>query len=80
MISKQTNIQQTKKDYCIMSLQLAQILMNKGYELHNTAPNKKFPNLNVYYFYYNDLIEQEVKLYEQNNKRNKFNKAFSNRV
>jgi len=63
------------KDYCIMSLQLAQILMNKGYELHNTAPNKKFPNLNVYYFYYVDSIEQEVKNYEQNNKRNKLNKT-----
>jgi len=63
-----------KKDYCIMSLQLARILMNKGYELHNTAPNKRFPNLNVYYFYHNEYIEQEVKNYEQNNKRNKFKK------
>jgi len=81
----QTNIQQTNanistKDYCIMSLQLARILMDKGYKLHNTAPNKKFPNLNVYYFYYNEFIEQEVKNYEQNNKRNKLNKTFSNRV
>jgi len=78
LMPSQINIQQTnannilQKDYCIMSLQLARILMDKGYELHNIAPNKRFPNLNVYYFYYNEFIEQEVKNYEQNNKRNKF--------
>jgi len=80
---KQMLIKQTQnnfpRDYCIMSLQLAQILMDKGYELHNIAPNKKFPNLNVYYFYYTESIEKEVKEYEQNNKRNQLRKSMLNR-
>jgi hypothetical protein len=68
-----------QKDYCIMSLQLARILMDKGYELHNIAPNKKFPNLNVYYFIYTESIEKEVREYEQNNNKNQLRKLMLNR-
>ena len=65
MIPKQ--IEEIKpKDYCIMSQKLAAILMSNGYPLRRIAPNKKYPNKNVFYFYYNDEIDNFVREYKKN--------------
>lgn len=67
MIPKQ--IEEIKlKDYCIMSQKLAAILMTNGFPLHRIAPNKKYLNKNVFYFYYNDEIDIFVRDYKKNKK------------
>lgn len=64
MIHKQTNEEQ--KDYCIMSQKLATILIAKGFQLHNIAPNKKYPSKSVFYFYYDNNIANVIEEYMSN--------------
>jgi len=67
MILEQTQKETPKpKDYCIMSQKLAAILMAKGYSLHKIKPNKKYPNMKVFYFYYHSEIENIVEDYMKN--------------
>jgi len=54
-------IQETSpKNYCIMSQKLAGILMAKGFKLNDTAPNKKYPHMKVFYFPCSDELIQIV--------------------
>lgn len=62
-------LEQTQKDYCIMSQKLAGILMAKGFKLHNTAPNKKYPSMKVFYFTYSNELIQIVDEYMKKNKQ-----------
>lgn len=69
MIHKQINNEQ--KDYCIMSQKLATILISKGFKLHKVSPNKKYPNMSVFYFYYNDELVNEVEKHMRENNAEK---------
>jgi hypothetical protein len=59
MIQDQT----TTKDYCVMSQKLAGILLAKGFKLNKIAPNRKYPNKHVFYFFYTNEIINVVKEY-----------------
>jgi len=64
----QGKINDKQKDYCIMSQKLATILITKGYPLHKVAPNKKYHDKSVFYFYYNDEIVNIVENYMSKNR------------
>jgi len=62
MMLEQTQ-EQLPKNYCIMSQKLAGILMAKGFKLNDTAPNKKYPHMRVFYFPCSDELIQIVNDY-----------------
>lgn len=65
-----------QNDYCIMSQKLATILLAKGFQLHNIAPNKKYIGKSVFYFYYDSEIKNIVDEYMNKNKRENKNNTF----
>jgi len=65
MILEQTQ-NEIPKNYCIMSLKLAGILMTKGFKLKDTAPNKKYPHMKVFYFTYSEELAKIVEDYMRN--------------
>jgi len=55
-------------NYCVRSQRLAGYLMQKGFKLHKIAPNKKYPNRNVFYFSDSDELHNAVEGYKTQNK------------